>query len=326
MRLRSPIGLRRLLEGCAGLIQSDLSDDPPITDLAAPHHAGKGSLAFVGDRCSLKELGSLEAAAVLATRPRPEALPSSSIPWLHTEHLQRAMDLLLRACENAWLDAPPFPQSHNRVHPFAVVEGSLEGDVEVAAFCYVGPLCKVGKGSRLEPGAVLTGRTHLGAGCRVQSGAVIGSDGFGFYRWQGRSHPLPHPAGVVVGPDSWIGACTVVAAGILHPTSLGAGTRLDAHVHIGHNVELGEGATMAALSGIAGSTRAGRNLLMGGQAGVADHLELGDDVTVAARGGVTRGFRGPVVLAGFPAREHSLWRREEAAGREAAGKPDSGER
>ena len=67
---------------------------------------------------------------------------------------------------------------------------------------------------------------------------------------------------------------------------------------------------IAAQVGIAGSTQMGKNIKIGGQAGIAGHLVIGDNVTIAAKSGVTKNIPDNKVVAGFPAKDISLWKKE----------------
>jgi UDP-3-O-[3-hydroxymyristoyl] glucosamine N-acyltransferase len=180
----------------------------------------------------------------------------------------------------------------------------------------VGEGAYIGAGSRIGPNAVIEGHSRIGRGCVIQAGAVIGCDGFGFFRSPAGAGAsglvaMPHPAGVDIGRDCWIGANAVVAAGVLNPTALGRGCKLDSHVQIAHNVRLGDDCLLASQSGIAGSTAAGHRLKLGGAAKVDGHLRLGNDVAVAACSGVTKDLADGAVVAGFPARPIREWRREQ---------------
>ena len=152
----------------------------------------------------------------------------------------------------------------------------------------------------------------------IQSGVVVGCGGFGFVPRQKSDKnedgdlAIPHPAGVEIEDDVFVGANSVIAAGVLHPTLIGRSCKLDSHVQIAHNVELGAGAYLASQSGIAGSTIIGPGLRMGGAASIDGHLELGANLQIAACSGVTRNFSDDSVVAGFPARPIREWRRREA--------------
>jgi UDP-3-O-[3-hydroxymyristoyl] glucosamine N-acyltransferase len=109
--------------------------------------------------------------------------------------------------------------------------------------------------------------------------------------------------------DVEIGPLATVDAGTLGPTILKRGVKLDAHVHVGHNVVVGEGAMVAAQSGFAGSVRVGAGVLVGGQAGVADHANIGEGAQIAAKAGVIGDIPARAVVAGYPAVARARWLR-----------------
>ena len=303
----------------------------PIHSLRSPERAGPGSLVCAGPRTRLavREGWSLPGpqrpALIVAETGVP--LPAACPPILRVRSAHAALAALLEAWADRWEREAPFASGpENRVAPGARVEGCLEGGTEIGPGAYVAAGAFVGRGTRIGANAVIEAHARIGRDCVIQPGAVIGCAGFGFYARPSQAHPgaaltgpapiagdllpMPHPAGVSIGDGCFIGANAVVAAGVLHPTSLGRGCKLDSHVQIAHNVVLGEGCLLASQSGVAGSTVAGDRLRLGGAASVDGHLRLGNDVTVAACSGVTKDWPDGSVVAGFPARPIAAWRKE----------------
>lgn len=165
----------------------------------------------------------------------------------------------------------------------------------------------------LEPGAVVLPGVRVGRGVRVGAGTLIGRPGFGYAASpHGTLHPIPHLGGVVIEDGVWIGAYCTIDAGVLLPTRIGAHSKLDSHVHVGHNVTLGERVLLAAQVGIAGSVRIGNDVQVGGQAGIADHVHVGAGARIAAKAGVIGAVPAGATFAGYPAVERSRWLRGHA--------------
>jgi UDP-3-O-[3-hydroxymyristoyl] glucosamine N-acyltransferase len=172
----------------------------------------------------------------------------------------------------------------------------------------------VGDGSSVAPSAVLGSRVVVGKRVRIAAGAVIGHPGFGWAFGEGGAvRAVPQLAGVVLEDDVVIGPLCTVDAGTLRPTRVRRGAKLDAHVHVGHNVDIGEGAMIAAQCGFAGSVTIGRGVLVGGQAGVADNVTVGDGARIAAKSGVIGDVPAGAVVAGYPAVPRTRWLRALAA-------------
>lgn len=168
----------------------------------------------------------------------------------------------------------------------------------------------VGEGTRVAPTAVLGPRVVLGARVTVGAGAVVGHPGFGWAHGPGGVvRAVPQLGGVILEDDVSIGPLCTVDAGTLAPTRIRRGAKLDAHVHVGHNGDVGEGTILAAQCGLAGSVTLGRGVLVGGQAGFADHVTVGDGARVAAKSGVIGDVPPGAVVAGYPAVPRARWLR-----------------
>ncbi len=202
--------------------------------------------------------------------------------------------------------------------------------------CHVGPRVVIGKGSRVGAHSVLEAGTVIGDGCAIgeschlypnvvlydgaeiqdrvilHAGCVVGSDGFGFAH-EGRRHvKVPQVGRVVIESDVELGANTTVDRGALEETRIGAGTKVDNLVQIGHNVRTGPGCILVAQSGISGSTRLGANVIVAGQSGAVGHIKIGDGATVGAKSAVTKDVPPGGFVTGHPAQDHRLWLRERA--------------
>ncbi|MCC6214695.1 MAG: hypothetical protein IT376_07485 [Polyangiaceae bacterium] len=244
-----------------------------------------------------------------------EALASrvaSGRRWTHS-HPQWVVARLL---------APVAPRSVGGIHPTAVVEAGatvgLGAVVSEGAVVRAGAV--VGPGAQIGVGAVIHGGVRLGARVIVGDGAVVGRPGFGWVEGpDGARLRMPQLGGVDVGDDAEIGPLCTVDAGTLGPTTLGPGVKLDAHVHVGHNVALGAGCVVAAQVGFAGSASIGAGTLIGGQAGFADHVRVGARARVAGKSGVIGEVPAGTTVAGFPAVPRARWLRAMAALLERAG-------
>jgi UDP-3-O-[3-hydroxymyristoyl] glucosamine N-acyltransferase len=227
----------------------------------------------------------------------------------------------------------PASRAEPGVHPQAVVDAtsSLAPGVHVGAGAVVGARARLGRGSAvlaravvgegcvvgedtvLHPGVVLYPGTELGARVVVHANAVLGSDGFGYASGPEGHLKIPQVGRVVVEDDVEIGAGACVDRAALGETRIGAGTKIDNLVQVGHNVVLGPHCIVVAQAGIAGSTRLGRFVALAGQSGVGGHLELGDGVRVAAKSAVLESVAAGETVAGIPAGPHAQWKRVAAA-------------
>jgi UDP-3-O-[3-hydroxymyristoyl] glucosamine N-acyltransferase len=189
------------------------------------------------------------------------------------------------------------------VGPYCVVEpGARIGDRSIlGSSCYIGHGCSVGEDCRFHPHVTL--REHVTVGNRViiHNGAVIGSDGFGYYRQGEAWVKIPQVGVVVIGDDVEIGANTTVDRARFGRTVIGRGTKIDNLVQIAHNVQVGEHVAMAAQVGISGSARVGRGVQLAGQVGVAGHLAIGDGAVVLAQSGVSKDVPAGAVMFDSPA-------------------------
>ena len=181
-------------------------------------------------------------------------------------------------------------------------------NVTIHAGCVIGDGVCIGDDSLLYPHVVVYHDCIIGKRAIIHSGAVIGADGFGFAKEDGRWLKIPQIGRVLIGDDVEIGANTSIDRGALDDTLIGDGVKLDNQIQIGHNVHLGEQTALAGCVGIAGSTHIGRRCTVGGAGMIIGHLDLADDVHISAGTMVTRSLRQPGQYTSiFPLEAHDDW-------------------
>lgn len=192
------------------------------------------------------------------------------------------------------------------VGPYAVIEDEVEigARTEIGAFCFLGKGARIGEECRLYPRVTLYPGVRLANRVILHSGAVVGSDGFGYVEANGRREKFPQVGGVELENDVEVGANATIDRGSLDRTQIGPGVKLDNLVHVAHNVRIGENTVIAAQTGVSGSSTIGKNVLIGGQVGIADHCGVEDGAVVGAQAGIPTGkiVRSGQVVWSTPAR------------------------
>lgn len=193
------------------------------------------------------------------------------------------------------------------IHPMAFVGhgASIGPNTRIFPFVYIGENSRVGADCLIYPNVSVMSGSEVGDRVVVHSGAVIGSDGFGFVQDGAAREKIPQVGRVIVEDDVEIGAGTTIDRATLGKTVIGRGTKIDNLVQIAHNVQIGENSVIVSQVGISGSSKLGRNVILGGQVGVAGHIEIGDNVRVAAKSGVGKAMPANKDYGGIPAMDHS---------------------
>jgi UDP-3-O-[3-hydroxymyristoyl] glucosamine N-acyltransferase len=209
-------------------------------------------------------------------------------------------------------------------HPSAVVEedARLAGDLHIGAHVYIGHRASIGRASVIDAGAYVGDDVSIGegvwvhphaavmAGCRIgdrvvlHAGSVIGSEGFGWAFVDGHLQRIPQVGNAVLEDDVEIGANTCIDRAQTGSTLIGAGTKIDNLVQVGHNCRIGRHCVIAALTGLAGSTVIGDHVKVGGQVGFKGHVTVGSGVTIAGQSGVWGDVVDGATISGNPARDH----------------------
>lgn len=160
----------------------------------------------------------------------------------------------------------------------------------------------------LEPNVTIKHHCEIGKNCHIFSGAVIGSDGFGYAEENGRWIKIPQVGRVILQDHVDVGANTTIDRGALDDTIIEEGVKLDNLIQIGHNCIIGAHTVIAGCVGIAGSARIGKHCRIGGAAMVLGHLEIADKVTISPGSMITRSLlTADTYTALMPFQTHKAW-------------------
>ncbi|EQC48936.1 UDP-3-O-[3-hydroxymyristoyl] glucosamine N-acyltransferase [Bacteriovorax sp. BSW11_IV] len=201
------------------------------------------------------------------------------------------------------------------VHPTAwIAQGAHIGEgveigegVKIHSGVRIMSYAKIASHTEIYPNAVVYPYVKIGSHCRIHAGASIGADGFGYNFDKGIHHKVWHMGSVIVEDHVEIGANSCVDQGTFTPTKIGAGTKIDNHVQVGHNVVLGAGVVICGHVAIGGSTKIGAYTVFGGKSGCGDGLILGQACQVAGGALVNCDWPDGSVVAGHPARPLKEW-------------------
>jgi len=228
-----------------------------------------------------------------------------------------------------------YPEKKRTAHictQTVIAESAVLGaEVSVGAFSTIGEACVIGDNSVIYPGVHIGNRVKLGQNCVIHpqvviyddselgdnviihAGSVIGADGFG-YKFRNNQHlKVPHVGNVVIADNVEIGANTCIDRGALGSTTIGAGSKIDNLVQLGHNNKVGKNVIICGQSGISGSCTIEDGAILAGSSGIADHVTIGHHAVVMARSGVSQDIAPATQVFGSPAKDRKIAWRELAA-------------
>lgn len=314
--------LTKKLSEIAELINATLEGDgeTEIVGVSGIREAKPGEITFVANAKYASEISRTRASAIILGYDIDPAkiVTSAAILRVATPYLAFVQVLELFAFRKR--------RTQIGVDATAILGHNVQigENVSIQAYTVIGDNVAIGDGTTIGPFVYIGDDTHVGSDCLIyphvtireevtignrviiHSGAVIGSDGFGFAKVSDRHRKIPQIGTVIIGDDVEIGANTTVDRATMTngATIIGRGTKIDNLVQIAHNVVIGEDCLIVAQVGIAGSTVLERGVTLAGQAGTAGHLTIGANATIAAKAGVTKDIPPNVFYSGFPAIDH----------------------
>ncbi|MHA6494324.1 UDP-3-O-(3-hydroxymyristoyl)glucosamine N-acyltransferase [Pseudomonas borbori] len=297
--------------------------DTLIRGLASLQDAGPGHLSFLANAQYRKHLTGCRAGAVLLNSADAEGYVGAALivanPYLAYAQLSHLFDPKPQAATGihptASVAADARVDGSASIGPYVVIESGAQigPGVTLGAHCVVGARSIIGEGGWLAPRVTLYHDVRIGKRAVIQSGAVIGGEGFGFANEKGVWQKIAQIGGVSIGDDVEIGANTTIDRGALADTLIGNGVKLDNQIMIAHNVQVGDNTAMAGCVGISGSTKIGKNCMIAGGVGMVGHIEVCDGVFVTGMTMVTRSITEPGAYSSGTAMQPAAeWRKSAA--------------
>ena len=300
----------------AGILEGEVIGNPnaEVYKLSKIEEGTEGSLTFLANPKYTNFIYSTQATiAIVNASFEPEQEITTTL--IKVEDAYQSFSKLLEYYNQIKLMKSGIEQ------PSVISEGVTYGtDLYLGSFCYVGKNVSIGNNVKIYPnsfigdnvtigdncvffaGVRIYSESVIGNNCTIHSGTIIGPDGFGFAPQEdGTYKKVPQIGNVIIEDNVEIGACTTVDRATLGSTIIRKGVKLDNHIQVAHNVEIGENTVIAAHTAIAGSTKIGKNCMIGGQVGFAGHLTIGDRVKIQGQSGIGKNLADDEVVQGSPA-------------------------
>lgn len=304
----------------AGILNGTVEGDEEVavSKLAKIEEGTKGTLTFLANPKYTHYIYTTEASIAIVNN---DFVPEHTIntTLIRVENAYNAFSQLLEYYNQVKMNKTGIEQ------PVFVAESAKYGEnLYLGAFSYLGENVKIGDNVKIYPnvyigdnvtigdnsvlftGAKLYSETVVGVSCVINSGVVIGADGFGFTpNEKGEYSKVPQTGNVILEDNVDVGPGTTIDRATLGSTVIKKGVKLDNQIQIAHNVTIGENTVIAAQTGVAGSTKIGKNCMIGGQVGIAGHIVIGDNVKIQAQSGIGRNVNDNETIQGSPALSYS---------------------
>ncbi len=317
--------ITKLKESQVGLISQGIQNDIEIVSGASIELAKELEITFL-------ERGNILASQIETTNASAILLPDDkeliqvaknrNINWASLTDPRLAFAVTLE------LINPP-PKPNELIHKTSVIGDNVTigKRVSIGAKVCIGNNCSIADDVVIHPGvviyenveidlaveihanAVIHSGTKIGKRCVIHSNSVLGSEGFGFVPTKNGWRKMPQTGYVVLEEEVEIGCGSCVDRPSVGKTYIGAGTKIDNLVQIGHGVSTGKACAMASQVGIAGGAKIGDGVILAGQVGVGNRAVVGDRVIASSKSGITGKVNSGEIVSGFPAIPNRIWLR-----------------
>lgn len=308
-------------------VDRSLANNPEIFGVAAISEAKSEHISYIEGGKFASFLENTQAAALILPQDKKliQQATEKGIAWIATNNPRL---LFARAIALFYEPYQPAPGVHPSatIHPTATIgkdvyigagvaigENAMVGDrVYVHPQVTIYPNTTIGNGTVLYSNCTIQERSKIGCDCVIHSGAVIGSEGFGFVPTASGWEKMQQSGCTVIEDSVEIGCNSCVDRPAVGETRIKANTKLDNLVQIGHGCTVGRNCAIAAQVGLAGGVIVEDGVLLGGQVGVANQITIGKGTVVTAQSGVTHDIKPGLMITGTPAYKSSDFRKSYA--------------
>lgn len=300
----------------AGILNGTVEGDENVTvsKLSKIEEGAEGSLTFLANLKYTHYIYTTKASITIVNNDFVAANPFKTT-LIRVENAYKAFSQLLEyynqvKIKKTGIESPVFISKTAKygenlyLGAFAYLGENVQigNNVKIYPNVYLGDNVAIGDDTIIFSGVKIYSETVVGRSCVLNSGVVLGADGFGFTaNEQDEYIKVPQIGNVILEDNVDIGPGTTIDRATLGSTVIKKGVKLDNQIQIAHNVIIGENTVIAAQTGVAGSTKIGKNCIIGGQVGIAGHIVIGDNVKIQAQSGVGRSVKDNETLQGSPA-------------------------
>lgn len=294
-----------------------------ISQIATLNNASSNQIAFLANSKYVNQLEGTQASAVIISHDCIDKCKTVALV-MDNPYLGYALTAQL-------LDNTPKPA--DRIHSSAAIDETaqiglnvtvgantviesgvvIEDNVSIGAGCFIGKNAVIAKNTSIWANATIYHEVQIGHSCLIQANTVIGGDGFGYAKHEGKWIKIPQLGTVIVGNNVEIGASTTIDRGALENTEIHDGVILDNQIQIAHNVIIGENTAIAGCTVVAGSTNIGKNCTIAGLVGINGHIDITDNCYFTGMSMVTKSIKtSGVYSSGMPVQNNREWHKTNA--------------
>ena len=287
MRFKEPL----LVKDVAKLIKADFDGNPEqlITGVNEIHNVQKGDLTFVDHPKYYKRSVKSEATTILINkkieRPHEKVLIFTKDPF-------RDFNFIVNKYIN-------IKQAEKSISKTALIgENTI-----IQPNSFIGNNVIIGDNCTIHPGVSIYHDCQIGNNVIIHANTVIGADAFYYKRRKTGYDKLSSCGRVIIENNVEIGASCTIDRGVSGDTFIGAGTKMDNLIQIGHDTVIGKNCLLASQVGIAGCVVLEDDVVLWGQVGVQKDLIIGKGAIILGQSGIGKSVEGNKIYFGSPVRE-----------------------